>query len=223
MARFCNINYNQFINNVGYLKTKSFFPIKFEVCTLLFNIKHLDILKRYQFDVWFYICHKHVKIGGWVSIETCSILLETELNFIYNTTIDNQVLQLILFSIIGMDETQRGHWCGRKPEIALESLLLMDFMDFVFLRIHKYYVMWLRSCVNNRFMTIFSIKSSLYIPYMARILSFKRLKVPEKYCNQTFLVICKSTHGVQNYYKVSWNCVQRFKRSCAYNTIGLTD
>lgn len=67
MARFCNINYNQFINNVGYLKTKSFFPIKFEVCTLLFNIKHLDILKRYQFDVWFYICHKRVK-NKWMGI-----------------------------------------------------------------------------------------------------------------------------------------------------------
>lgn len=194
MSRFCKIYYNQFINNVGCLKTKFFFPIKFEVYTLVFNIKHLDILKRYQFDVWFYICHKHVRISGWVSIETCSILLDTELNFIYNTTIDNQVLQLILFSIIGMDETQRGHWCARKPEITLESLLLMD---FVFLRIHKNYVKWLRSCVNNRFMTIFSIKPSLYIPYMARILSFKRPKVPEKYCNQKFLVICKSTHGVQ--------------------------
>lgn len=48
-----------------------------------------------------------MKISGWVSIETCSILLDTELNFIYNTTIDNQVLQLILFSIIGMDESGR--------------------------------------------------------------------------------------------------------------------
>lgn len=100
MARFCNINYNQFINNVGYLKTKSFFPIKFEVCTLLFNIKHLDILKRYQFDVWFYICHKHVKIGGWVSIETCSILLETELNFIYNTTIAIKFYNLYYFLLL---------------------------------------------------------------------------------------------------------------------------
>lgn len=43
-----------------------------------------------------------------------SLLWFPELNYTYITTIDKQVLQLILISFIGRVLAQRGHWCGKK-------------------------------------------------------------------------------------------------------------
>ena len=62
--------------------------------------------------------------------------------------------------------------------------------------------------------------------HFGQISKFKTGVTPRNELNQNFLWICASIHYVFHHYKVSWNSVERFQRSCAdkkNRTNGLTD
>ena len=71
-----------------------------------------------------------------------------------------------------------------------------------------------------------ALKNCFSMFYFGQISKFKKGVIPIKKLNQNFLWICASTHYVLHNYKVSWNSVERFQRSCAdkkNRTDGLTD